>query len=48
MAVSDGCVSFGNTNWFSTFVSREGGQTGLSREIFLGERVSARLGKGQV
>ena len=29
-------------------VSREGGQTGLSREIFLGERFSARLGKGQL
>lgn len=32
---------------FGVSVSREGGRTGLSREIFLGERVSARLGKGQ-
>ena len=47
MAVSDECISFGSTDCFSTFVSREGGQTGFSREIFLGEQVLARLGKGQ-
>ena len=33
---------------FNANVSREGAQTGLSREIFLGERVLARLGKAQL